>query len=331
MSLLVMVFVISPSRSRTRPAADGRSRAVTRVHEEFDGVGPAHDAAQQAELVAAHRHGGPGDDHRAPVGGNGEELLVLPPGASDGHDELGEPRADRQLERDGVDGDAPAFVDDEPAERTLARDDARSAAARCPPGSACGRRRTAIDDEHRGEQGEPEEGELDPAERAGERERRRRRPPARASRSSTRRPSRAPRTRPRRARRARSRSRAIERMPRASRTDRAECDARTARVSSWRARGSAVMPPGRPGGATSTRTRLTMSSAVTPANSDSGSTMMRCASTGHGELANVVGGHVGAAVRDRPRLHGAGEREGAAHADAERRVLVRARRRRRSR
>ena len=34
------------------------------------------------------------------------------------------------------------------------------------------------------------------------------------------------------------------------------------------------------GGATSTSTRPTMSSAVTPANSDSGSTMMRCASTG---------------------------------------------------
>src|SRR5215207_6674498 len=34
------------------------------------------------------------------------------------------------------------------------------------------------------------------------------------------------------------------------------------------------------GGSTSTSTRLTMSSAVTPPKSDSGSTMMRCASTG---------------------------------------------------
>ena len=77
MSLLVIFLVTWPSRSRTRPAADGGEPHRARVHEELDRVGPLHGAAQQAELVAAHRHGGTGDDDRAPVGGHREELLLL--------------------------------------------------------------------------------------------------------------------------------------------------------------------------------------------------------------------------------------------------------------
>ena len=124
-------------------------------------------------IVAAHRDGRSGDDHGAPVRRHSEELLVLAVGRQRGHDELGEPGADGQLEPRRRRGRRARVRHEQAAERPLPRDhagrlqlDAHAVvhAAEHEPDRH----------EHRGEQREPEERELDPAERPGDDERHRR-------------------------------------------------------------------------------------------------------------------------------------------------------------
>jgi len=153
-----------------QPRRRGLQPRRDRVHEELDWIGPAHDAAQQSELVAAHRRGGPCHDHGTTVGRHGEQLLVLLGGCDRGDHELGESGSHGQFEprRDG--GRAADVLDDEPAERPFARDDAArlqgdvDAVLHAPEDE--GHR-----DEHGGREGRPQERELDPAESPRERER----------------------------------------------------------------------------------------------------------------------------------------------------------------
>ena len=247
MSLFVMVFVTSPSRSRTRPAADGCRRAVRGCTK--SSTGSVHRTVRRSrpELVAAHRHRGTGHDDRAAVGRHGEELLVLGARREHRHDELGEARADGQLQPRGRRRGGAGVLDDEPPERPLARDDPRGLEFDADPVVEAPEHERDRD-EHRGEQGEAEEGELDPAEHprdhegddgTGQHEPSGGRHHAR---------SRVPRTR-RRHDRSRPRARrAIERMPRSTAPRRVpRCGPATASTAGWptpRLGSCRLMPPG---------------------------------------------------------------------------------------
>ena len=170
MSLSVMVFVISPSRSRTSPAADGWSRAVTGCTN--SSTGSVHRTIRRSSPSWSPRTetAGPATITARRFVGTAKSSSCSPRRRIAGTTNSASPAPTGSSSRDGIDVAVPAFS-------TTSRPSARSPATT--------RRRLQRDldsvvrapederhrDEHGGRECRTEERELDPAEAPGERER----------------------------------------------------------------------------------------------------------------------------------------------------------------
>jgi hypothetical protein len=263
-------------------ARGGRVEARgARVHEELDRIRPPHRAPQQPEVVAAHRLGRSGHDDRAALGGHGEQLVVLRARGERRDHELGHAGADRQLHARRGRGARPRVRHQQPAERPLPRDDARPVEL---DGHAIGGapREEEGGDDDRGGQREAEVDELQPADHeadagrddgGGDDE------PAEDAHDA----AHGGREAPEAGGRAADGEQHGAQERRAGGALGARCVVSRCRRAVRRGRGPRLRRRHAArftGGSMSPRMRVRIDSAVTPEKSASGSTMMRCASTG---------------------------------------------------